>query len=211
MHRSPSSSRVRAAGFTLVELLVVIAIIALLLTLVAPTLFRGKDEANNVACKQKLSEIGKTFLLYRSHHEDKFPSSTGVRFLLAPWKAKEIDQNERYAKIYQCPGDRYDTPIDEESKELRIVDVEQADSSMVSYSGRDTKAFPIKYSDAGKELIACDDDENEPNHPLGINVLYADLSVDFLSFENLGLENPAEDFKVGPEAQIETFRVVSND
>ena len=207
MHPRPRS----VAGFTLVELLVVIAIIALLLTLVAPTLFKGKDEANSVACKQKLSEIGKSFLLYRNHHDDKYPSATGVRFLLAPWKAKEIDQNERYAKVYQCPGDRTDTPIDEETKDVRIMDVEQADSSMVSYSGRDTKAFPIKYSDAGKEMIACDDDEGELNHPLGVNVLYADLSVDFLSFETLGLQNPAEEFKVGSEAQIEAFRVVTNE
>lgn len=206
MHRRPRA----VAGFTLVELLVVIAIIALLLTLVTPTLFRGRDSANDVACKQKLKEIGNSFLLYRSHHEDKFPSATGVRFVLAPWKAKEIENNERYAKIYQCPGDRADSPIDEETKEVRIQDVDQADSSMISYSGRDTKAFPIKYSEQGTQLIVCDDDENEPNHPLGVNVLYADGTVDSYSFEKLELANP-EDFRIGPDSPFEAFRVLTNE
>jgi prepilin-type N-terminal cleavage/methylation domain-containing protein len=207
--RSPARRR-PIAGFTLVELLVVIAIIALLLTLVAPTLFRGKDEANNVACKQKLSEIGKTFQLYRMHHDDKLPPAVGVRFLLGPWKAKEIDNNERYAKIYQCPGDRIDSPIDDESGEVRIADVDQADSSMVSYAARDMKSFPVKYSEAGTQLLVCDDDENEPNHPIGVNVLYADGVVDFFSYEKLEIEN-AEDFRVGPDAQHEAFRVVTNE
>jgi prepilin-type N-terminal cleavage/methylation domain-containing protein/prepilin-type processing-associated H-X9-DG protein len=209
MNRPPRANA-PSAGFTLVELLVVIAIIALLLTLVTPTLFKGRDEANNVACKQKLSEIGKTFMLYRSHHEDKLPSASGIRFVLAPWKAKEIDNNERYAKIYQCPGDRVDSPLDDETKELRITDVEQADSSMISYSGRDTRAFPIRYSDQGTQLLVCDDDENEPNHPLGVNVLYADGTVDFFSFEKLGLANPDE-FRVGADSPNETFRVLTNE
>jgi len=199
-----------SAGFTLVELLVVIAIIALLLTLVTPTLFKGRDEANRVACLQKLKEIGNSLQLYRSHHDDKLPAASGIRFLLTPWKSREIDNNERVARIYQCPGDRLDSPFDEETGEIRISDFDQADSSMISYAGRDTRAFPIKYSESGTQLVGCDDDEGEANHAIGVNLLYADGSVDFVLFEKLEIASP-EDFRVGPDSTIEKFRVVTND
>jgi prepilin-type N-terminal cleavage/methylation domain-containing protein len=54
----------RHNGFTLVELLVVVAIIALLISILIPSLMAAKDIAKAVFCKSTLSALNKATLLY---------------------------------------------------------------------------------------------------------------------------------------------------
>ena len=54
----------RGAGFTLIELLVVIAIIALLVSILVPSLGKAKDLARDMLCKSNLSGIGKAIAFY---------------------------------------------------------------------------------------------------------------------------------------------------
>lgn len=51
-------------GFTLIELLVVISIIALLLSIMMPSLRRAKKQANLVVCQSNLRQWGQFFLMY---------------------------------------------------------------------------------------------------------------------------------------------------
>ncbi len=53
-----------SCGFTLIELLVVIAIIALLMSILVPTLHRVKEQARGAVCKSNLRQLGAGLYIY---------------------------------------------------------------------------------------------------------------------------------------------------
>ena len=67
----------RVNAFTLIELLVVIAIIALLVSILVPSLTRARDMARKAACSVNMSNHGKSMALYVSLY-DSYPH-------MSPW------------------------------------------------------------------------------------------------------------------------------
>lgn len=114
----------RYKGFTLVELLVVVAIIALLVTILMPSLTRAKELARRVKCATNLGILGRAWRMYWtdsggrhppmilgnrpgspnldsiSHFNDRICGSwgnwTGVGFL---WTGKYVSDE----RVYACP------------------------------------------------------------------------------------------------------------
>jgi prepilin-type N-terminal cleavage/methylation domain-containing protein/prepilin-type processing-associated H-X9-DG protein len=68
-----NSRKRRSAAFTLIELLVVVAIIALLISILLPSLSRAREQGKQVKCLANLNGILKTTMLYFLEYEDAFP------------------------------------------------------------------------------------------------------------------------------------------
>ena len=69
--------RARRFGFTLVELLVVIGIIALLISILLPSLSRAREAGNRTKCLSNLRQLGMAFVMYCNDNHQNYPRAAG--------------------------------------------------------------------------------------------------------------------------------------
>jgi prepilin-type N-terminal cleavage/methylation domain-containing protein/prepilin-type processing-associated H-X9-DG protein len=105
------------SGFSLVELLVVIAIIALLLSILTPSLMRAKSIAVRIRCSYNLRQIHLAMNLYTNANDNAYPCAQdplptghwlwmgrGWRSFIRPYLDDNIDPNN--PSVLFCPQDR---------------------------------------------------------------------------------------------------------
>lgn len=68
---------IKKRAFTLVDLLVVIATIALLMSVLVPTLARLRQRAFRINCGANLSQIGKAIHFYANDYDNNYPRAGG--------------------------------------------------------------------------------------------------------------------------------------
>ena len=71
-------TRQQAEGFTLVELLVVISILALLISILLPSLSAARDNAKRVVCLTHQQTLSRAFLQYALNFKDRLPGVDGT-------------------------------------------------------------------------------------------------------------------------------------
>jgi prepilin-type N-terminal cleavage/methylation domain-containing protein/prepilin-type processing-associated H-X9-DG protein len=115
-------------GFTLIELLVVVSIIALLISILLPSLRRAREQTKDVVCKANLHSIGQAFTMYGEKFNGVWPPAVDTFGLQNRWpvpffEGKIVkDEYARYSAsgavlrgggptVFLCPAEKADRRI----------------------------------------------------------------------------------------------------
>src|SRR3990172_1165467 len=93
-------------GFTLIELLVVVAIIALLISILLPSLSRARAQAKSVVCLTNLKQQGLAAMMYGHENRDILPTTNDDDTIegIDLYFARQIDRMvSRGHKEFYCP------------------------------------------------------------------------------------------------------------
>lgn len=111
---SKAPPKMHLRGFSLVELLVVISIIALLLSILMPSLIRAKSMAMRIKCAHNLKQIELAMNMYLNANDNTYPCAEDPNYCLWPgrkWRpfvkpylGGKINANN--PSVLYCPQDR---------------------------------------------------------------------------------------------------------
>lgn len=181
-------SRTKRSAFTLVELLVVIGIIALLISILLPSLQRAREAANRVKCAANLHGIGQACYLFANEHGGRIPSMQAGTWGVPWWPTwlytgdffQLIDKYGTQKKMWNCPS----APAPEGDNDGMGWDIEDGQTWA---NGQDPDCPVIAYSpiatesDARASLLNAYNQVNSddyfgeggtPDEPTGVNLYW---------------------------------------
>jgi len=99
-------------GFTLIELLVVIAIIALLLSIIIPSLNKAKEYARKTICSNNQRQVGLALRIYAEENNGTLPPQAATYWAwdISYWTTDLILASGGDKGVFYCPNNRQMNP-----------------------------------------------------------------------------------------------------
>ena len=145
---SSKTGNTNTRGFTLIELLVVIAIIALLLSVILPSLRKAKQSAQLLLCRNNLHQWAVAIGSWAMDHDNVVPLSTTYQV--------------QDGKVTQCfPNEMY---LNESSGHLFLGGVDQNEWKKKMISQEGLGAYLPGFNDLGMQWDQRNDFENHPDN-----------------------------------------------
>jgi len=140
----------RKGGFTLVELLVVISIIAVLLTILLPSLQAAKQQAQGTLCVAHLRSLGMSWAMYADDHEGRIVGG------VCAWLGIDKD------KVFDVPWACYPTTMDGTIQQYGSTAADGAGGNFITLEDRlrgirDGALFPYAGNDT--DIYHCPSDK----------------------------------------------------
>lgn len=97
--------RINKLGFTLIELLVVIAILAILISVLVPSLRAAKAAAQRTYCASNMRQIGTVIQMYADNNRGYFPETTHNQVVQKSWIYTLTPYIQEIDSVRICPAD----------------------------------------------------------------------------------------------------------
>jgi hypothetical protein len=196
-----SAPGLRGRAFTMVDVLVTMAVIAVLLSLLMPTLSSVRETARQVVCRSNTRQVGIGLTTFAGDHEDRLPHSVFIEQANTPWETVQLRKlpesgwdglgllySEEYTPaplVFYCPSHRGD------HRYLNYEDAWGGDVGLIvgnfQYRGR----APVPHGPPTDRLSVMSPNTTliadgfrsqiDFNHQIGANRFRADISVGWFS------------------------------
>lgn len=206
-HNAPYRTSRPHTGFTLVELLVVIGIITVLIAMVLPVVKSARNAATNLRCQTNLRELSNAYRMYGQSFKDQVPLGYQNNTMQNNYTAYFGNSRRglfpmllvnarllRMPEVYFCPAEIDDAYSFNTRTNPWPPRVSSTTTTRVGYGTRpivnwpNNQTFPRdpfpRLTKLGRKAILADLTTSNAalrtRHKKGVNVVYADGSVDFV-------------------------------
>jgi prepilin-type processing-associated H-X9-DG protein len=151
-----------AARMALLIAVVVVAMGFLLYLAISPSVHRAREAARRASCASNLMQIGLALQRYTGNNGGRYPDALDVLVL----------DGSLPAELLVCPSSK-DTLVPGASPGEQVANLAKGGHDSYVYVAKDTRLSP------GKRVVAFEPLSHHENE--GVNVLYTDGSVQFLT------------------------------